>query len=176
MGKKWGSNEDIHIGDIFSSWGEIWQYYQVVELRGKCQVMLHAIYSERFVNEGIPEDYKLFWRRKRTRPVPGAFADVNHPVERREYCIRGKRFELITERLTAWVCPKRNEDGRHQLQAMGLHYKMLGLCFDQEFPKDWAVWDADMIEKLEEYERQYSEASDRAWKGEEDVVWPEYPI
>lgn len=180
MGKKWGSNEDIHVGDIFRCWstwgGEVWEYYQVVELRGKSQVVLHAIYSECFINEGISEDSPLFWRRERTRPVPGKFADLNHPVERRVYCIQGGYLELTTEKLTAWVCPERYDDGTYRLQAMGMLYKKWGLCFNQELPKSWAVWDAETIRKLEEYERLNDEALSKSLRGEEDVVWPEYPI
>lgn len=65
MGRKWGSNESIRIGDIFecisvlSSWARP-EYYQVVALRGRTQVMLHAIRSETYINEGIAEDSPLY--------------------------------------------------------------------------------------------------------------------
>ena len=72
MGKKWGSNEDIHIGGIFCCYADSWpEYYQVTALRGRTQVILHAVRSEIYINEGIAESSSLYWRRERTWPLTG---------------------------------------------------------------------------------------------------------
>lgn len=58
MGKKWGRNEDIKIGDIFRDFSsftpEPAEYYQVTTLRGKTLVELHALHSDGFFSEGRP--------------------------------------------------------------------------------------------------------------------------
>lgn len=166
MGKKWGSNEDIHIGDIFRCWSisgyDIWMYYQVVELRGKSQVVLHAVESERYINEIVPEDSPLWWARNRSRPLPGQFAPLDNPVMRWAFWQRNAYIELTAEKLTAWVLPQRDMDGRIQLQAMGLFYKKMGYSFSQELPEDWEPWDEETLRKYEEYERQEREAAARA--------------
>ena len=67
MGKKRGSNEDIRIGGIFECWDgpDMLQpdsdYYQVVALRGKTQVVLRPLQMETYINEGIAEDSPLHW-------------------------------------------------------------------------------------------------------------------
>jgi len=53
MGSKWGSNEDIHIGDIFQCWFGPYvgqpdsDYYQVAALRGRTQVVLRPLRRHR---------------------------------------------------------------------------------------------------------------------------------
>lgn len=68
MGKKWGSNKGIHVGDVFSCYRGIHdhlEYYQVVGLRGQTQGVLHAIRSETYIQEGISEDGPMRYHRTR---------------------------------------------------------------------------------------------------------------
>ena len=179
MGKKWGSNEDIHIGDIFRCWTVNSfrpDYYQVVSLRGRTQVILRAIQSETYINEGIDDYSLLFLHRERTRPLPGRFADENEGWPVHGYR-KGDREILVTwQTVTAWVHPCRTSEGRPQLQEVGEFSRRLGITYSLELPKDWEPWDAETIQKLEEYERQRNEVCARHLKGETDVPWPEYPI
>ena len=167
MGKKWGSNEDIHVGDIFQCWSPIydvwWEYYQVVELRGKSQVVLHAVYSERYINEIIPEDSPLYWRREQSRPLRGKFASLDDPVVRWGFWKQNAYIELTTEKMTAWVLPEREDDGRIRLQAMGLLYQKTGYWFSQGLPEDWEPWDEEKLRENEEYVRQLAEEADKSW-------------
>lgn len=180
MGKKWGSNADIRIGDIFScsdSCDFYENYYQVVALKGKTQVVLRAIESESYINKGITEDSPLFWRRERERPLPGKFTERS-ALQIREFCVRGKYVRVFSGEITAWVLPDRLEDIWTQLQPVGVSYGVFFLCASLCLarPKDWEPWDAETIRKLEEYERQTEEVRRRHLHGEEDVPWPEYPI
>ena len=110
MGKKWGSNEDIRIGDVFECWDgpDMLQpdsdYYQVVALRGKTQVVLRPLQMETYINEGIAEDSPLHWRRERKRPLPGRFMTAEHLTALVRY-ERGKEIRRTGEEVTAWVLP-----------------------------------------------------------------------
>ena len=79
MGNKWGSNEGIRVGDIFECLRGPYlgdpdsDYYQVAALRGKTQVALRPLRTERYINEGVEEDSPLSLFRERTRPLPGQF-------------------------------------------------------------------------------------------------------
>lgn len=178
MGRKWGSNEGIHIGDIFKCVWELgtWyreEYYQVVALRGRTQVVLHAVHSETYINEGIAEDSSL--RRERTRPLPGQFMRADEMPEVppiRMYEKQGKLILDAGERVTAWVSLERMPTGRLLLREVG----NLGCYFIQGKPRDWELWDAETIQKLEEYAHQADEVLRRHDKGETDVPWPEYPL
>ena len=181
MGKKWGSNEDIHIGDIFdcivsNDLGARPEYYQVVALRGRTQVILHAIRSETYINEGISEDSPLYWHRKRTRPLPGQFMTEDEMWTKREYQKRGKTIRITGEEVTAWVSPDRMPDGRPILLEVGELPRRWGIYYILAQPKSWEPWDAETIQKLEEYRRQEAEVLNRRWEGETDAPWPEYPI
>ena len=182
MGKKWGSNEDIHVGDIYqcicTAWDDLHTYYQVTALRGKTQVVLHAIHRETYINEGIGEDSPLYGMRKRQRPLPGQFKSFEDSGGLRfEWEVKGKLIELTTEELTAWVMPEKpGPDRRHRLRAVGLAWTKFEAWFEHTLPEDWEHWDAETIRKLEEYYRQQEEALDRYLAREKDVVWPEYPI
>lgn len=176
-----GSNENIHVGDIFHCWNSdytCYDYYQVTALRGKTQVVLRAIKMETYINEGIAEDSPLYWRRKGWRPLPGQFWPLDKPVIRYGFWVRGKYIDVTPEEVTAWVMPEQFfTEGRPRLQAVGLAWKKLGrIWFELGLPEDWEPWDAEMIRKLEEherqeeeYERQEAEARMRRLRGEKDV-------
>ena len=71
MGKKWPTNENIHIGDIFkhSSYDECGSgcsFYQVVGLRGKTLVELRGIRGESYVDESC----QLGYGQVKVRPLP----------------------------------------------------------------------------------------------------------
>lgn len=173
MGRKWGSNESIRIGDIFecisvlSSWARP-EYYQVVALRGRTQVVLRAICSETYINEGIAKDSPLYWRRERSRPLPGQFMD-----ETEEWPVR-----------SLWKGDKEIWDNWHTVTAWGLPFLAFGECpvfreisefsrwqggiiYTLELPEDWEPWNAKKIQELEEYDRQQHE---KFIKGELDVT------
>lgn len=179
MGKKWGSNENIHIGDIFDCYEPNVlrdtrpEYYQVVALRGRTQVVLHAIHSETYINEGIAEDSLL--RRERTRPLPGQFMTEDE-MWTQEYRMRDKLIRISGEKVTAWVSPDRRLDGRLVLYEVGEIPRSLGISYVLALPKDWEPWDAETIQKLEEYERATQERMHRSLEGDHDSPWPEYPI
>lgn len=151
MGKKWGSNEGIHIGDIFECWEYLpdSDYYQVAALRGKAQVVLRPIHTEKYINEGIEKGSPLYWRRERKRPLPGQFMTLI-PRARDE---RGKRILRTGEEVTAWVLPDRTVEGRFALQEV--HWRSQ---YTLALPEDWEPWDAEKIKKLEEEARAEEEA------------------
>lgn len=172
MAQKWGSNEDIHIGDIFQSeeaWSLYSLYYQVTALRGKTQVVLHAIDSERYINELIQEDSPLYWRRKQERPLPGQFLDEGE-LGVYGFQQRGKWIRLTQERVTAWVLPDPVFGDRLQLRAVGLPWKKWGLCFYSLRPEDWEPWDAETIRRMEEEDRAEHEELRKRLLGKERQV------
>ncbi len=186
MGKKWGSNEGIQIGDVFRcsrpfffapAGAERAEHYQVTALKGKTQVVLHAIHTESYINEGIAEDSLLYDKRKRTRPVLGQF--LTEDDEEVTYGVRveidGKEVRFHRAEVTAWVLfrPEQTPDHSFRLKEVGWENRIF---YDQARPKDWEPWDAEMIRKLEEYYRQQDEALTRYLHGEKDVPSPEYPI
>ena len=76
---------------------------------------------------------------------------------------RGKPVRITQEEVTAWVLPCRSVDDRPLLQVMGIAGKKMRVTFTLGHPEDWEPWDAEMIRKLEEYERQ--KVSERtAWR------------
>lgn len=164
MGKKWGSNEDIHVGDIFRC-ENVWmspsgrpEYYQVVALRGKTQVVLHAVQSETYTQEGISEDGPLYFYRTRTRPLPGQFMAKEEMWEIHEFEVRGKRVRITGEEVTAWAEPNRWPDGRPQLREMGPGGWRLGYIYYLERPEEWEPWDLETA-KRKEAERYAEEAA-----------------
>lgn len=176
MGKKWGSNQDIHAGDIFCCWTDGWPtYYQVTALRGRTQVILHAVRSETYINEGIAEDSPLYWHRKRTRPLAGQLLPADETIAF-VFWERGKPVRVAQEEVTAWVLPCRSVDDRPQLQVMGIAGKRMHVTFTMGQPEDWEPWDAEMIRKLEEYARQKNEVFMKHLEGDKEKSWPEYPI
>lgn len=175
MGKKWGSNEDIHIGSIFCCYADGWpEYYQVTALRGKTQVILHAVRSETYINEGIAEGSSLLGRRERTRPLAGQLLSADE-VMTFAFWERGKTVRITQEEVTARVLPCRSVDGRPLLQVMGIAGKRMRVTFTLGRPEDWEPWDAEMIRKLEEYERQSKEVFIKRLKGDKEASWPECP-
>lgn len=173
MNHKWGSNEDIHVGDIFRC-ENVWmspsgrpEYYQVVALRGKTQVVLHAVRSETYTQEGISEDGPMHYYRTRTRPLPGQFMAEEEMWEIREFEVRGKRVRITGEEVTAWVEPNRWPDGRPQLREMGPGGWYLGYIYYLERPEEWEPWDLETA-KRKEAERYAEEAA--LAKGEDG--WP----
>ena len=154
MGKKWGSNEDIHVGDIFhcdcvcSSSGRP-HYYQVVALRGRTQVVLHAIRSETYTQEGISEDGPMHYHRTRIRPLIGQFMAREDMWEICEFEVRGKRIRVTGEEVTAWVCPERRPDGTPWLLEVGPGGWRLGYCYEPEQPENWEPWDLETAKRLE---------------------------
>lgn len=148
MGKKWGSNEGIRIGDIFECWGSPYldqpdsNYYQVVALRGKTQVVLRPLQMATYINEGIAEDSPLHWRRERKRPLPGRFMTAEH--------------------LIVWVLPDRTIEGRPQLREVRWN-----AIYSLALPEDWEPWDAETIKQLEEEDLQARKELAQRWLGEQ---------
>lgn len=176
MGKKWGSNEDIHIGDIFSSFAgrDRPTYYQVTALRGSTQVVLRAIEEESFIQEGISEGSPLYRQRERTRPLPGKFMPE---VGYRELRYRGKLICFFVETVTAWVRPDRMDDGSPVLQEVGHSGWQEGVTYDLVRPEDYETWTPEQIKLLEKYEIAWSERARKMWlEGDKDSPWPEYPM
>jgi len=176
MGKKWGSNEDIHIGDIFRCYElDRPEYYQVTALRGSTQVVLRAIESETYIQEGIGEYSPLLLKKKRSRPLPEQFIPEG-TFGVYEVLVRGRRLRLTVETVTAWVLPYQVEDDRPRLQEVGYFGQRWGIWYHLEVQKDWEPWTPEQIKALEEYERACDEVHIRHMKGDEESPWPEYPI
>ena len=159
MGKKWGSNEDIHVGDIFHCYSAGIpssgrpKYYQVVALRGKTQVVLHAIRSETFFNEGIPGTDLWEDGLNRTRSLPGQFMTEQEMWKICAFEVRGKRVRITGEEVTAWVQPERRPDGRPWLLEVGPGGWRLGYYYELERPEDWEPWTAETFKRWEEEDR-----------------------
>ena len=167
MGNKWGSNEDIRVDDIFECLCGPYlgnpdsAYYQVAALRGRSQVALRPLRTERYINEGIGEDSPLSLFRERTRPLPGQFLtadDVSAMV--RYEC--GREIRRTGLEVTAWVLPNRTAEGRVQLWEV-----RWGSGFRQSLPEDWVPWDAETVRQLEEAILQEREDFARRFLGEE---------
>ena len=167
MGKKWGSNEGIRIGDIFECWGGPYldqpdsNYYQVVALRGKTQVVLRPLQMATYINEGIAEDSPLHWRRERKRPLPGRFMTAEYLIAQVHY-ERGKEIRRTGEEVTAWVLPDRTIDGRPQLREV-----RWSAIYTLALPEDWEPWDAETIKQLEEEDLQTRKELAQRWLGEQ---------
>ena len=167
MGKKWGSNEDIRIGDVFECWDgpDMLQpdsdYYQVVALRGKTQVVLRPLQMETYINEGIAEDSPLHWRRERKRPLPGRFMTAEYLIAQVHY-ERGKEIRRTGEEVTAWVLPDRTIDGRPQLREV-----RWSAIYSLALPEDWEPWDTETIKQLEDEDLQARKELAQRWLGEQ---------
>lgn len=162
MGKKWGSNEDIHVGDIFRCNGGMIssgrpEYYQVVALRGRTQVVLHAVRSETFTQEGISEDGLMHCYRTRTRPLLGQFMAREEMWEICAFWKGDKCIEVSGEEVTAWVQPERRPDGTPWLLEVGPGGWRKGYYYEPVRPEDWEPWDVETAKRLE-----------AAWYGEAD--------
>lgn len=176
MGKKWGSNEDIRIGDVFECWDgpDMLQpdsdYYQVVALRGKTQVVLRPLQMETYINEGIAEDSPLHWRRERKRPLPGHFMTAEHLTALVRY-ERGKEIRRIGEEVTAWVLPDHTIEGRSRLQEVRWN-----AIYSLALPEDWEPWDAETIKQLEKEALQAGKDLAQRWLGEQSglELWNKY--
>lgn len=167
MGNKWGSNEGIRVGDIFECLCGPYlgdpdsDYYQVAALRGRTQVALRPLRTERYINEGIEGDSPLSLFRERTRPLPGQFLTADDVSARVRY-ERGREIRRTGLEVTAWVLPNRTVEGRVQLQEV-----RWGSGFSQSFPEDWAPWNAETIRQMEEKTLQEREDYARRLMGEE---------
>ena len=101
MGKKWPTNENIQIGDIFNETfrdecGSSCAFYQVVGKRAKTLVELRPIRGERFVDEDCNLGLGQVW----VRPLPGQFCED-------------------AEIMTVGVCVPSEIDGRNWLHGRG---------------------------------------------------------
>lgn len=167
MSKKWGSNEDIRIGDIFWCWCGPYagqpdsDYYQIVALRGKTQVVLRPLRMETYINDGIEKDRPLYWLRERKRPLPGQFMTADELVARARY-ERGKEIRRAGEEVTAWILPDKTVEGRLLLQEV-----RWGAIFSLARPEDWEPWDAETIRRMEEEELQEREDFAKRYMSEE---------
>ncbi len=167
MSKKWGSNEGIRIGDIFWCWCGPYvgqpdsDYYQIVALRGKTQVVLRPLRMETYINDGIEKDSPLYWLRERKRPLPGQFMTADELVAMARY-ERGKEIRRTGEEVTAWVLPDKTVEGRLLLQEV-----RWGSIFSLARPEDWEAWDAETIRRMEEETLQEREDFARSFLGEE---------
>ena len=176
MGKKWGSNEGIRIGDIFECWGSPYldqpdsNYYQVVALRGKTQVVLRPLQMATYINEGIAEDSPLHWRKERKRPLPGRFMTAEYLIAQVHY-ERGKEIRRTGEEVTAWVLPGRTIDGRPQLREV-----RWSAIYSLALPEDWEPWDTETIKQLEDEDLQARKDLAQRWLGEQSgsELWNKY--
>jgi len=154
MGKKWGSNEEIRIGDVFRSWifwddfPWVTDYYQVTALRGKTQVVLRALCTEFLFQGGSEEDHLRWLRAKQIRPLPGRFLPEKELGWVQIYK-KGKILSYPEGEVTAWVHPVKEPDGRIQLVEVGWEK---GVCFSMEYPEDWVPRDAEAINEPDEEE------------------------
>lgn len=104
-GWKWGSNEDIRIGDIFECWGGPYisppdsNYYQVVARRGRTQVVLRPL------------------RMERNQPLPGQFMTAGELTAMVRY-ERGKEIRRTGEEVIAWVLPYKTVEGEFLLNEV----------------------------------------------------------
>lgn len=153
MSAKWGSNEEVRIGDIFECWFGPYMaqpetdWYQVTALRGRTQVVLRPLRMETYINEEIQEGSSLYWLRERKRPLPGQFLEADELIAMARY-ERGREIRRTGEEVTAWVLPDRTADGRLVLQEV-----LWKSSFSLARPEDWAPWDAETIRQMEEEDR-----------------------
>lgn len=166
MGSKWGSNEGIRVGDFFECLCGPYlgdpdsDYYQVAALRGRTQVALRPLRTERYINEGIEEGSHLSLFRERTRPLPGQFLTASELIAMARY-ERGKEIMRTGEEVIAWVLPYKTAEGRVQLQEV-----RWGSTFSLAHPEDWAPWDAETIQRLEEEAAREKEEAIQRLRGE----------
>ena len=73
-----------------------------------------------------------------------------------------KEIQRTGEAVTAWVLPNRTVEGRLQLQKI-----RWGSIFSLAQPEDWAPWDAETIQRLEEENLQEREDFAKRFLGEE---------
>lgn len=167
MGSEWGSNKNIHIGDIFYALLGPYggdndsDYYQVVALQGKTQVVLRPLRTERYINKGIEQDSPLSSFRERTRPLPGQFLTADDVIVMVRY-ERGREIRRTGLEVTAWVLPNRTVEGRVRLQEVRWRS-----TFSLAHPEDWEPWDAETVKQLEEEVRQEREEFARRFLGED---------
>ena len=150
MRKKWGSNEGIHVGDIFECWAGPYggkpdsDYYQVTALRGKTQVLLRPLRTERYIQEGIDEGSLLSLFRERKRPLPGQFMTGDELTAMVRY-ERGKEIRRTGIEVAAWVLTDRTVEGRQMLQEV--HWRCQ---YSFSLPEDWEPWGAETVKRMEE--------------------------
>lgn len=167
MGKKWGSNEGIHVGDIFACWAGPYggqpdsDYYQVTALHGKTQVVLRPLRMERYIQEGIESGSPLDLFRERKRPLPGQIMSADELTATAHY-EHGKEIRRTGVEVTAWVLPDRTAEGRTLLQEV--HWRCQ---YTFALPEDWEPWEAETIKRMEEEARQEMENFARRFLGED---------
>ena len=102
---KWGSNENIRIGDIYEYWYSPYigqadsNYYQVAARRSRTQVVLRPL------------------RMEGDRPLPGQFMTSGELKVRVRY-ERGKEIRRTGEEVTAWVLPYKTVEGEFLLNEV----------------------------------------------------------
>ena len=136
-------------------------YYQVVSLRGRTQVVLRPIRTEKYINEGIGEGSPIYWYREQNRPLPGQFMTASELIAFARY-ERGKEIRRTGEEVTAWVLPDRTVDGRLLLQEVRWH-----AAYSLALPGDWEPWDAETVKQLEEEDLQARKELAQRWLGEQ---------
>lgn len=174
MGKKWGRNEDIQIGDIFYDFSSFTpvpaEYYQVTALRGKTLVELHAIHSDGHFSEGghwVP-----------TRPIPGCFMDRKYAEDFGVYAVqrRGQTVLTAREEITARVMPEKTAWGMPLLRELEHFGKYrLEYWFWQTLPQDWAPWDPKDLQMMKDYYAQCNEVYKKRSEGDLETPWPKNP-
>lgn len=154
MNHKWASNKGIQIGDIYrcdTFWGERPEYYEVTALRGRTQVVLHAIHSEEFAQEGIEEGSPLSLYRTRTRPLPGQFMRREEMWGVCEVMYRGRRVLLTGEEAVAWAVDEQRVEGRpYRLREVGPGWHLHGVLYNYCPPEEWRVWSLEEVRAMEE--------------------------
>lgn len=167
MRKKWGSNEGIHVGDIFECWAGPYggkpdsDYYQVTALRGKTQVLLRPLRTERYIQEGIDEGSLLSLFRERKRPLPRQFMTGDELTAMVRY-ERGKEIRRTGIEVAAWVLTDRTVEGRQMLQEV--HWRCQ---YSFSLPEDWEPWGAETVKRMEEEAHQERENFARRFLGED---------
>lgn len=155
MDHKWGSNKGIQIGDIYrcevsNCWRDRPEYYEVTALRGRTQVVLRAIRSEEFIQEGIAEGSPISFYRKRTRPLPGCFLRRDELLWYVELIYRGRKVAVGGEEATAWVMFGEQVEGRPcLLREVGAGWHVQGALYRYTPPEEWQPWSAEQIRAME---------------------------
>lgn len=173
MGKKWGRNEDIQIGDIFYDFSSLTpvpaEYYQVTALRGKTLVELRALHSDGYFSEGghwVP-----------TRPIPGCFMDRKYAEDFGVYEVqrRGQTVRTAREEITARVMPEKTARGRLLLRELEYGWIRLEYWLEQILPEDWDPWDPEDLQMMKDYYTQWNEVSKKRSEGDLETPWPKHP-
>lgn len=155
---KWGSNEGIRIGDIYEYWYSPYidqadsNYYQVVALRGRTQVVLRPL------------------RMEQDRPLPGQFMTASELTPQVRY-ERGKEIRRTGEEVIAWVLPYKTAEGEFLLSEVRWR-----AVLSQVLPEDREPGDTEAIKQMEEEYLQARKELAQRWLGEQRglELWTKY--